>query len=535
MFKMLPRCLDTANVLFLLAIANPTYALVEPDRTIVVSTMVAQMKYDRSSFSVRPGEIIRIILKNPDDLPHNLVLCKPAKGNENDKGKEISDAVIALGERGVLQNWLPEKHPRVVGHTSMVNPKEEGSFTLIVPNKEGPYPYVCTFPGHAQLMNGVMIVSKNASPLNNLRYKLYHGNWDKLPEWSKLKPKKTGLLDNGFLSLSPKDRGNGFGILYEGKLDVPKDGTYEFFLASDDGSALFVAGNLVVVNDGLDGEVRKQGKVKLRKGLSDFRVGYFDKVGEEALYVGWKGPGFNEQPLSETKPKVKVKPRSVQMLVEPLPGEAVLYRNFIDRAGPRAIGVGYSEGINLAFDANVMRLAIIWRGKFIDGARHWNGRGQGFQAPAGEDPFHFPNGVAFSKLPSISSSWPPDATRASAIKFKGYRLDERQRPSFKYQIGKALITDFSKPGGTDGARFLVREITIEQNGENLDGLVFRAGREAVEQPDGYVLDQGIKCAIEGQDSVLVKNTGQPRADGDLRVPIKPKNGKVKITLTYSWI
>jgi hypothetical protein len=114
-------------------------------------------------------------------------------------------------------------------------------------------------------------------------------------------------------------------------------------------------------------------------------------------------------------------------------------------------------------------------------------------------------------------------------------LDEKQRPSFKYQIGKALVTDFSKPGGTDGARFLVREITIEQNGENLDGLVFRAGIEAIEQPDGYVLNQGIKCVIEGQDSVLVKNTGQPRADGDLRVPIKPKNGKVKITLTYSWI
>ena len=146
MFKMLPRCLDTANVLFLLAIANPTYALVEPDRTIVVSTMVAQMKYDRSSFSVRPGEIIRIILKNPDDLPHNLVLCKPAKGNGNDKGKEISDAVIALGERGVLQNWLPEKHPRVVGHTSMVNPKEEGSFTLIVPNKEGCLLYTSPSP-----------------------------------------------------------------------------------------------------------------------------------------------------------------------------------------------------------------------------------------------------------------------------------------------------------------------------------------------------------------------------------------------------
>ena len=32
--------------------------------------------------------------------------------------------------------------------------------------------------------------------------------------------------------------------------------------------------------------------------------------------------------------------------------EPVMYRNFIEGAGPRAIGVGYPEQVNLAFDAN---------------------------------------------------------------------------------------------------------------------------------------------------------------------------------------
>ena len=50
---------------------------------------------------------------------------------------------------------------------------------------------------------------------------------------------------------------------------------------------------------------------------------------------------------------------------------------------PRAIGVGYPEKVNLAFDANDLRLAMIWQGAFIDAARHWTDRGVGFEGAAG--------------------------------------------------------------------------------------------------------------------------------------------------------
>jgi azurin len=520
---------------FFSSFACAEISIVKADRTVDISTLVAQMKYDRVSFSAKPGEIIRITLKNPDDLPHNLVVCKPAKGNKNDKGKEVADAVIALGIDGVLQNWIPEKHPRLLAHTGMVNPQKEGSITFIVPKKEGPYPYVCTFPGHAQMMNGVMIVTKNASPVSDLTYKFYHGSWDKLPEWHKLKPRKTGPVHDGFFSIDPKDRNDNIGFLFEGMIEVPKDGNYEFFLTSDDGSELHVDGKRVVLNDGVHGMVRKQGEIKLKKGLVEIRAGYFEKDGGEELYIGWKGPGFNEQPLTKGKPKGKTKTPPAPILIEPQPGEAVIYRNFIDRAGPRAIGVGYAEGLNLAFDANVMRLAIIWRGQFMNGQRHWTGRGQGFQPPAGDDAFYFPNGAPFAKLESVSSSWPPDETRASAIRFGGYRFDDKQRPSFMYYMGKAKVTDYSKPSGTESTLALVREITIEQNGENLEGLVFRVGIGTVEQEEGFVLAKQIICKVEGAEAVMIKKSGHPRADGDLRIPVKVINGKAKIRLTYSWI
>ena len=229
--------------------AFPQSPLVKADRIIEISTMVAQMKYDRTSFSAKPGEIIRIILKNPDDLPHNLILCKPTKDNKNDQGKAVADAVIELGLDGVLQNWIPKKHIRLLAHTGMVNPKEEGSVTFLVPKKEGPYPYVCTFPGHAQMMNGVMIVAKNASPMSDLTYKYYHGKWDKLPHWDNLKPKSNGSLEEGFFSTDSKDRKTNFGFLFEGKIEIPQDGDYEFFLQSDGGSELYVGGTRVVLVD----------------------------------------------------------------------------------------------------------------------------------------------------------------------------------------------------------------------------------------------------------------------------------------------
>ena len=133
------------------------------------------------------------------------------------------------------------------------------------------------------------------------------------------------------------------------------------------------------------------------------------------------------------------------MLIEAPEGEATLYRNFIFGAGPRAIGVGYHEGVNIAFDANHMRLAMIWHGEFIDGARHWIGRGQGFQPPAGSDVIRLPEGVVISELEKANSIWPGSEYRTKEIDFQGYVLDKFQRPTFRYSRQGVSITDKTIP------------------------------------------------------------------------------------------
>ena len=134
--------------------------------------------------------------------------------------------------------------------------------------------------------------------ISKLSWKLFHGSWPNVPDWNTLKPVKTGELKHGFFDISLANREDNFGIQFEGKIKIPKDGSYEFILASDDGSLLFIDGKKIVDNDGLHGKVRKTGKVELKAGMHAIRVGYIEAAGMEELYVGWKGPGFTETSLS---------------------------------------------------------------------------------------------------------------------------------------------------------------------------------------------------------------------------------------------
>jgi len=134
--------------------------------------------------------------------------------------------------------------------------------------------------------------------ISKLSWKLFHGSWPNVPDWNTLKPVKTGELKHGFFDISLANREDNFGIQFEGKIKIPKDGSYEFILASDDGSLLYIDGKKIVDNDGLHGKVRKTGKVELKAGMHTIRVDYFEGAVIAELYVGWKGPGFTETPLS---------------------------------------------------------------------------------------------------------------------------------------------------------------------------------------------------------------------------------------------
>jgi len=114
-----------------------------------------EMKYDLKTFTVEAGKTIEIIFTNPDFMQHNIVITKP--GAMEVVGKAADK--LATDAKGASMHYVPNI-PEVLFHTRLVNPQETVKLHFIAPEQVGDYPYVCTFPGHRSLMNGIMKVVK---------------------------------------------------------------------------------------------------------------------------------------------------------------------------------------------------------------------------------------------------------------------------------------------------------------------------------------------------------------------------------------
>lgn len=393
---------------------------------IQLRTLTAQMKYNESEFQVKPGERINLTFENGDDLPHNFVLCRPGTD------------VLALSlrqmdkpEEALKNNWLP-KDPSVLAHSKMLNPHERQSFSFTMPDKPGTYPFVCTFPGHAMTMNGKFQCFPQGPQLSELRFKLYLGSWKKLPDFSKLAVHREGAIADNLIDLKFDDYKNEYAVVFEGKLKVERKGSFRFFLAGDDGVRLLIDGKKLIEHDGIhpSGSIR-EGALQLEAGEHAFRLEYFQAAGEAEVFAAWKGSQFAITPLSRFLPKgwefgATSKRREFDPIVlEPKVGP-VLYRNFIADAGNRAIGLGLPGGINLAWSAESMDLALLWRGAFMDAGRHWNSRGGGHQPPLGYDVIK-PLGA------------PPQASEQR--RYLGYRLDAQGNPTLRWAWGEAEVAE----------------------------------------------------------------------------------------------
>ena len=221
--------------------------------------------------------------------------------------------------------------------------------------------------------------------------------------------------------------------------------------------------------------------------------------------------------------------------------EPIIYRNFIEGAGSRAIGVGYPEGVNLAFDANDMRMALIWHGAFIDASRHWTGRGQGFEAPLGDHVLPLPSHAPLIILDQPDREVSSRQGRDLGYKFLGYRLDAQQRPIFRYSIPGLTIDDYPTPfkGGGKYAT-LKRTLKFEGSGDSSQ-LWYRAAVANKIEPLGehrYQVD-GIWTMEIGTMEIGTSGTEQPlirtsSGKQELLLPIRLKNGKAEITQHYVW-
>jgi hypothetical protein len=106
---------------------------------------------------------------------------------------------------------------------------------------------------------------------------------DRLPNFRKMKP--VGTIYTTFLNIPPQDfklgfpgvtkRVEWFAIDYTGRFWIEKPGYYDFSLLSDDGSILYIDGELIIDNDGQHAPLERRGSVQLSHGVHSVRVSYY--------------------------------------------------------------------------------------------------------------------------------------------------------------------------------------------------------------------------------------------------------------------
>ena len=123
----------------------------------------------------------------------------------------------------------------------------------------------------------VTISAPSPTDVIDVAWKAYEGTWESLPDLSKAAPSKSGTSER--IDLAPRPRDANYALRFTGFLDAPKDGTYTFTLASNDGARLSIGGAELIDNDHFRSVVESAGEVALKAGRHAFVLDYFQHSG----------------------------------------------------------------------------------------------------------------------------------------------------------------------------------------------------------------------------------------------------------------
>jgi len=127
----------------------------EPVAKVTIRAVDNEMLYEQDRFTVPAGEEISVTLDNTGTtssaMLHNIVILR-----------SDSDAVLdRVGQAGLMagadRGYIPTDES-ILAHSEIAEPGEFVDFTFTAPNEPGEYRFICTYPGHYGIMQGVMNV-----------------------------------------------------------------------------------------------------------------------------------------------------------------------------------------------------------------------------------------------------------------------------------------------------------------------------------------------------------------------------------------
>ena len=139
-------CGSSAPLATVTALPKPTVAPVK----LEISSKGEEMSFDKVQLEVKSGAQVTLRFVNTSAAQmHNWVLVKTGQ----------ADIVASDGaSAGEANDYLVKGDKRVLAATHMVKPKETAEITFTA-SAPGSYPFICTFPGHAAVMRGVLVVN----------------------------------------------------------------------------------------------------------------------------------------------------------------------------------------------------------------------------------------------------------------------------------------------------------------------------------------------------------------------------------------
>ena len=111
------------------------------------------MAYDKEILEVSAGENIILEFDNNDQMPHNIVFTKP--GSQKKVGQAADN--MSVEPDAYEKNFIPDI-PEVLFASPLVQAGQSYQMQFVAPKEKGEYPFICTFPGHWQIMHGIMLV-----------------------------------------------------------------------------------------------------------------------------------------------------------------------------------------------------------------------------------------------------------------------------------------------------------------------------------------------------------------------------------------
>jgi uncharacterized cupredoxin-like copper-binding protein len=122
-------------------------------QVVTIGTIPEQMLFDVRWFAVEAGKPVRVVLTNPDAMPHNIVFGQP--GSVSEIGTMAATMPAPTDPKALA--YVPST-PLVLKASRLLQRGESERIEFTAPTSPGAYNFVCTFPGHWLRMYGVMLV-----------------------------------------------------------------------------------------------------------------------------------------------------------------------------------------------------------------------------------------------------------------------------------------------------------------------------------------------------------------------------------------